>query len=136
MLFTARQILEWSGGRVTNLAPDALDRLDQERVGRIAPLSGSGKGDLCFFFSRAYEHEVPRAMPGVLVVGEEFVAPLKASGLPLWSRAIVIAVKDPYLVMAKLTKPFAEKLSTVAHVSPPSVTDVHPSAICHPSVKL
>ncbi len=99
------EILRLSQGRVANgdsLKSDPSDR----SVNAVHVLKGSGSEHLSFFFSREYESEVPHARPGVLITAEPFVGPLSQSGLPLWSGSVVIACKDPYLAMAKLSAAF------------------------------
>lgn len=112
------EILKCTGGRVVNsTALSDPARLEGIRVVRPATLAGSGEQDLGFFFNPAYKEELPAALPGVLITGEDFVEALRAAGLPLWSRSIVVACRDPYLAMARLSEKFAERLSTVAWVT-------------------
>ncbi len=133
--FTGEEILGWTGGRAANAEALAQD-WRAIRVNRPAPLGVCGPEDLGFFFSREYERELPSARPGILITGEPFVKPLQASGLPLWSRTLVVACPDPYLAMAVLSGKFAPSLSAVAHQDRPARTDIHPSAVVHPSAKV
>jgi UDP-3-O-[3-hydroxymyristoyl] glucosamine N-acyltransferase len=133
---SVREILEWSSGRLLN--GDVLEGGGEGiRVERPAPLAASRAGDLAFFFSRDYEHELATAAPGVLITGEAFAAPLQAQAgrLPFWKKTAVIACKDPYYAMAVLSERFAKELSTVAHL-PGSrkgmKTEIHPSAVVDP----
>src|SRR6478672_9849399 len=107
MSFTPSQIAEWSKGRIVNV--DELGaRAGEIRVERPSPLAASRSSDLAFLFSKAYAAELPSAQPGILIVGEDFVEPLRAARLPLWTRCAVIACKDPYWSMAVLSGKFAE----------------------------
>lgn len=111
------EILQCTGGRVANSAArGGPPSLEQVRVRRPSPLAGSRAEDLGFFFNPAYKEELPSALPGVLITGEDFVQPLETAGLPLWSRSVVIACRDPYLAMGLLSEKFAERLSSVAWV--------------------
>ena len=132
-MFPLDRILEWSGGQLANR--DSLKRDPAGgSVGRMAPLRGSTASDLCFFFSKDYQDEIPAAHPGILITSEPFLAPLRASGLPVWSQTAVIACADPYLAMAKLSAKFAELLASREHGSWSS--GVHPSAVVHPSARV
>lgn len=138
--FSVAQILEWTSGRVANAEAlgSALARI---AVDAPAPLAGSRATDCAFFFSRDYEAELLGAAPGVLITGEPFVAPLAASGLPLWKSSAVVACPDPYLAMAILSEKFAAGLSAAAHL-PEDLANrvgpcvVHPSAIVHPAARI
>jgi UDP-3-O-[3-hydroxymyristoyl] glucosamine N-acyltransferase len=131
-MFSLEQILEWSGGRVANPGNQGAAAFS---VSRMAPLRGSGDGDLCFFFSKDYQHELPAAVPSVLITGEAFVQPLQASGLPLWARSVVVACKDPYLAMAKLSARFSGETASREYGSLTSA-GIHPTAVVHPSAKV
>jgi UDP-3-O-[3-hydroxymyristoyl] glucosamine N-acyltransferase len=145
--FNVKEIIEFVGGRLVN-ATALGSHLDALRVDRPASLGGSQPTDLSFFFSRSFQHELPAANPGMLIIGEPFAQPLAVAQLPFWSRAAVIACKDPYLAMAILSEKFADTLSSVAHVPPPTTkdasvrkvlrqkTEIHPSVIVHPSVEM
>ncbi len=137
MDFTVQDILEWTGGRVANL--QALGtRLHEIRVNRPVSLKGAKSSDLAFFFSRAFESEIPFARPGVLVTGEPFVKPLEASGLPIWKEAAIIACSDPYMAMAIVSEKFAPHLSSISHVpgTESKSQQVHPTAVVHSTVEL
>ena len=125
--FSVRDILSWvtaNGGRVANGSSQS------PLVHRLSPLAESRAGSLAFFFSRAYQNELVQAEPSVLVTGEDFIKPMEAAGLPLWKSAVIIATRDPYLAMAQISGQFAEKLSTVAHMTSPSDgIEIHPSAV-------
>ncbi len=126
---------------------DVLGResLDSIQVNRPASLQTSQPDEVGFFFSRAFEGELPTANPGVLITGDAFVEPLRASGLKLWRSAAVVSCSDPYRAMATISERFAQHLSTVAHIpsrlqmpegaSPPR-SDIHPSAVVDSSVFL
>jgi UDP-3-O-[3-hydroxymyristoyl] glucosamine N-acyltransferase len=128
MGFTVAEILAWTSGRLCNEA-ELGQGIGKIRVVRPAPLEGSTSGDLCFFFSKVFQGELPKAAPGILIVGESFVAPIKASGLPVWKSAAVIACADPYLQMARLSRKFAEAV-------PQTTPVIHPSAVVASSAKL
>jgi UDP-3-O-[3-hydroxymyristoyl] glucosamine N-acyltransferase len=138
--FSVAQILEWTSGRLVNAEAlgDAKARI---AVGAPAPLAGSGPSDCAFFFSKDYQTELFSAAPGVLVTGELFVAPLAASGLPLWTKSAVVACRDPYYAMAVLSEKFAAEISAVAHlpselanrVGPP---EIHATAVVHPEARI
>jgi UDP-3-O-[3-hydroxymyristoyl] glucosamine N-acyltransferase len=135
--FSLPEVLQWTGGRLAN--ESALGRAPAEiKVNGVSGLAGSRPEHLAFFFSKAYQNEIPAMRAGILITGEPFVLPLEKSGLSLWKSTAVIACKDPYLAMALVSAKFAEKLSTVAHIrvdreTPPQI---HPSATVHPSAKL
>ena len=143
MSFSVSEILAFLGqdpaamGRVVN--QDSVGEAQSKiRVNRPAPLAGSTREDLAFFFSKDHQHELLMAHPGILITGEPFVKPLESSGLPLWKSSTVIACRDPYLAMAVLSAKFAEKLSTVGHLAPShqGAPIIHPSAVVDPTAKL
>jgi UDP-3-O-[3-hydroxymyristoyl] glucosamine N-acyltransferase LpxD len=138
--FSVAQILELTSGRVANA--EALGpSLAQVAVDSATTLLGSGPKDCAFFFSKDYQDELLGALPGVLITGEAFIAPLAASGLPLWKKSAVIACLDPYFAMAVMSAKFAAEVSSVAHmpsdlanrVGPPNI---HPTAIVHPTARV
>lgn len=148
MPFSVQNILEFlqasastnasTSGRVVNASALKV-KLEEIQVKRLLPLKGAESTDLAFFFSRAFESELPFTKPGVLIVGEPFVKPMEAAGLPFWSTTAVIACADPYLAMALLSKEFAAELSPGAHVpalSQGAQPEVHPTAVVHPSAEL
>ena len=132
-MFSLAQILEWSSGRLAN-SEDWKGDVSGLFVSKMAPLRGSSGADLCVFFSKDYQHEVPLAQPGVLLTGEAFVAPLRASGLPIWKRSAIVACEDPYLAMAKLSEKFCEARTFQEYGS--TSQGVHPSAVVHPSARV
>jgi UDP-3-O-[3-hydroxymyristoyl] glucosamine N-acyltransferase len=80
-------------------------------------------------------------MPGVLITGEPFVAPLQsqAAVLPFWKKTAVVACRDPYLAMALLSERFAETQSTVAHLAGGrrgKKTVIHPTAVVDSSAQI
>jgi UDP-3-O-[3-hydroxymyristoyl] glucosamine N-acyltransferase len=131
-----------TGGRLVNLDDLESCQIDWERiqVERPASLGASKPSELAFFFSRAFEHELGSANPGILIIGEDFVAPLKGASLPFWTTSAVIACQDPYLALAQLSGLFAESLSTVTYAPSQSEglapADVHPTALVDASVEL
>jgi UDP-3-O-[3-hydroxymyristoyl] glucosamine N-acyltransferase len=135
--FSIQEILNWTHGRLVN-TEELGAQVDGIQVSQPASLKGSKATDLCFFFSRAFEHELPFAQAGILIVGEPFVQPMKAAQLPFWKKTAIIACQDPYLAMALLSEKFAAQLSTVAHLPSSTQTraEIHPTAVVHPSVEL
>ncbi len=131
--FSVSDILGFSGGRLANEADVDISAIQVERP---ATLGNSKPTEVAFFFSKAYQHELVTANPGILITGDDFVAPLKAAGLPLWKRAAVIACPDPYLAMAVLSERFAERLSSVAHIQIPKVPEIHSTAVVHPLAEI
>ncbi len=138
--FSVAQIVEWTSGRLANA--EALGpALALIGVTGPSPLPGSGPTDCAFFFSKGYQTELTGAAPGVLITGEPFVAPLAASGLPLWKKSAVVACRDPYLAMGILSEKFAREISSVAHLpgdlaARTGPAFVHPSAVVDPSAGL
>jgi UDP-3-O-[3-hydroxymyristoyl] glucosamine N-acyltransferase len=104
---------------------------------RLASLQGSKPTEIAFFFSRAFEQELPLAQPGVLVTGDAFVAPLEAAHLPLWKKTVVISCADPYLAMAILSEKFAS-LSPGSHLPRRDLrqSTIHESAQVHETAEL
>src|SRR5690348_2403417 len=103
MLISVKEIVKCIGGRVVNADHLGIDQ-DSVVVGRPVPLGDSRQTDLAFFFSRAYEHELRSADPGVLVTGEPFIQPLEKAQLPFWKTAAVIACPDPSAALALLSE--------------------------------
>jgi UDP-3-O-[3-hydroxymyristoyl] glucosamine N-acyltransferase len=128
---TVNEILQCIQGRIVNSA-ELGAQLDQIRVSQPASLGSAKSSDVTFFFSRAFEHELPMTQPGVLITGEPFVQPLEAARLPFWKKTAVIACQDPYLAMALISEKFAPELSTVAHI-PSGHTSHLPPAQIHPT---
>jgi UDP-3-O-[3-hydroxymyristoyl] glucosamine N-acyltransferase len=132
-------LLKWTGGRLANEA--SLKRpLAEIRLGSVSSLKGSRPDQVAFFFSAAYQEEIPFVQSGALVTGEPFVEPIQKSGLPIWQQTAIIACKDPYLAMAQISEKFAAYLSSTSHV--PGLTpreskrEIHETAIVDPSAKL
>lgn len=134
--FSVAQILEWTSGRLVN-AEAIGSTLAEIFVNRPAPLAGSQSGDCCFFFSKDYQSEVLSASPGVLITAEPFVAPLQASGLPVWKTSAIIACRDPYFALALLSEKFsAYRASKIFAQTLPSESSVHTSAVVSPLAKV
>ncbi len=138
--YTVEDVLGWLkslGGRLVNES-DVHGVLIQ--VVRPAELARSTERELAFFFSKNYQADLMTAAAGILVTGEPFIAPLKASGLPLWKRTAVIACADPYLAMALCMEKFAPGLSSAVHPAKSSgsksLQEIHPAAIVSPSARL
>lgn len=142
--FSVTQVCAWVGGRVAN-ASELGDGIESIRVERPASLAGAKASELAFFFSRAYQHELPSAQPGILITGEAFVKPMAAAGLPFWKSTAIVVCADPYLAMAQLSEKFAEQLSSVTHLAAESLAEtaetggrpqIHPTAVVDPSAEL
>jgi UDP-3-O-[3-hydroxymyristoyl] glucosamine N-acyltransferase len=134
--FSPTQIASWIDGKIVNenaLGSAGLDRISVERP---AGIGSSRESELAFFFSKAYQHELPKLGAGILITGDAFVKPLEAAGLPWWKKTAVIACADPYLALAILSEKFAARLSTVAHVERPSEKRIHATAVIHPSAEV
>ncbi len=131
-ILSLEEILAGSGGRVVNAPSDSL--LVTLSIRRLSGLRGATSGDLCFFFSRDYESDIPRALPGVLVTGELFVEPLRSSGALLWTKSVVVACPDPYLAMARLSRRFAEVQGDLEPGLPNG--GVHPTAVIHSQARV
>ncbi|MBC7692797.1 MAG: UDP-3-O-(3-hydroxymyristoyl)glucosamine N-acyltransferase [Methylotenera sp.] len=140
MSFSVAQIAEWTQGQIVNANAilGAEQTLSGILVSRLAPLAGSQKDQLAFFFNKEYQHELPSAHPGILITGELFVKPLEAAGLPFWKSTAVIACEDPYSAMALLSAKFAEVLSSVGHQNRvhKGVPKIHPTAVVHSTAQL
>ncbi len=121
---TLQQILEASAGRVVSAPPGAQER----RWLRMSALGEAGGEDIAFFFNKAYQAELIRSRPGVLVTGEPFVAPLQAAGLPFLSQVVLVASADPYLAMARISEFFGKGTTTVVPQGG-GKTEIHPSAV-------
>ena len=130
-MFSLEQILEWSGGRLVDAGAAAPTSVG---VARMAPLRGSGPRDVCFFFSKDYQHELAEARPGILVTGEPFVEPLRASGLPLWKASVIVACADPYLALARISAGISA--ASPQRESGPAREGIHPTAVVDASAKV
>ncbi len=136
--FSVSDICTWISGRLVN-GDSASGRFDSVRVCRPAALVGSGPTDVSFFFSKVYQNEVPGARPGILIVGDEFVEALKASGLPIWSHSAVVACARPYEAMAIVSEHFAPVLlHSVLGLTDENLeaVELDPAAVVHSSVQI
>jgi UDP-3-O-[3-hydroxymyristoyl] glucosamine N-acyltransferase len=133
---TLAEILQATAGRLANEAELEASR-EKIRIERPSVLAKSGPADVAFFFSRAYEHELPSARPGALITAEPFARGLKASGLPIWKSSAIVVCADPYLAMGILSEKFAH-LSGVSHIEKRrgGKPEVHASAIVDPSAEV
>lgn len=136
-MFSAREVLDWlaAGGELTAARVanplGAARGLDSISVEGMAPLQGSSAHQLCFFFSKEYQSDLPSASPGILITGEQFVAPLEKSGLSIWSHSLILVCRDPYLAMARASALFAgEGKAKNAQGS------IHPTAVVSPDARL
>lgn len=111
-------------------------RAGEIRVVRPSGLTEALSDAVSFFFSREYENEIRTARPGVLITGEPFAAALKAGGPPCWRESAVIACADPYLAMGLVTELMAEGLTSIAHLSALTRTEIHPTAVIDPAAEL
>lgn len=126
---------EWTAMLIEN--EKELAGIGQVRVSRPHELRGSGPTDLAYFFSKHYQADLLQANPGILVVGQPFVEPLRASGLPVWKQSVILSSKDPYAAMAILSQFFASSAAKTEPVlSKDPLSLIHPSAVIDPSVKL
>lgn len=134
--FTPNEVAQWVGGQIANLAVLG-SRVDQIRIERPSELGVSQPNHIAFFFSRSYQAELLKAAPGILITGEPFVAPLEASGLPLWKNSAVIDCPDPYVAMAVISKHLAPGLSGTAFVGrSPGKTTFHPTSVVDPDAEI
>lgn len=139
MTFSVQDILDWTSGRLVN--GDALgSKSSSIRVSAAAPLGRSQQTDIAFFFSKEYQNEIVSAKAGVLITAEPFVAPLEASGLPLWKDTAIVSCRDPYYAMALISEKVAAQVSSIAHVpgEPRAnpVQAIHPTAVVHETAQL
>ena len=134
------EVLDWVQGKWVNqadLSADSKSQGENIRVEAPSPLRGSASQHLAYFFSEAYKDQLPQAAPGILLVGDPFVEPLKAAGLPLWKKSAVVACKDPYFAMALLSEKFAQKLSLELEAeSSEAQPEVHTTAVVDPQAEL
>lgn len=143
MSFSVQDVLKWTQGRLAN-SDDLGTRLDKIRVSRPSSLGISRSSDVAFFFSRAFEHELHTAQPGILITAEAIVPALQAAPLPLWTHSAVVACRDPYLAMALVSEQFAPQLSSESHLPGASLkapsedhsVKIHPTACISPSAVL
>lgn len=136
MTFTYDQILKWSQGTLVN-EDSLVTALTEVRVERIASLGLSQPTDLAFFFSKAFQSELPLARPGILIIAESCLKDLKQAGLPFWSQSPVLVCQDPYFIMASLSEKFAAQLSTVAHIPiPPEKRGAVPASSIDPTARI
>jgi UDP-3-O-[3-hydroxymyristoyl] glucosamine N-acyltransferase len=136
-MFTPAQFSNWCEARWVNgdeAGSAALfASLDLER---LAPLDAAGPRDAAFFFSKLYEDDLKVTKAGVILTGEAFVEPLKASGLAVWKNSIILAAKDPYLAMAKSTAEVSKLLSAHDHQVRGPASVIHASAVIDPTAKI
>ncbi len=142
MSFSVQEILDFTGGRIVN-SSWVGPLIQSVSVEKPVSLKGSQPSEVAFFFSRAFEQELPFANPGVLVIGEAFVSGLQGAShaLPFWKTAVVVACQDPYSAMAVLSEKFASVLSPGAHLpsdsnAPLDLAEIHPSSVVHSTVAL
>jgi UDP-3-O-[3-hydroxymyristoyl] glucosamine N-acyltransferase len=136
-MFTPAQIAEWCQARWVNgdeAGPAAL--FHSLKLERLTTLDQASPKDAAFFFSKLYEEELKSTRAGLIVTGEAFVEPLKASGLPAWKNAVILAAKDPYVSMAKATAEVSKLLSAHDHQVRVSASEIHPSSVIDPSAKI
>jgi UDP-3-O-[3-hydroxymyristoyl] glucosamine N-acyltransferase len=128
MQLSVADIISLTGGRLGNEA-ELGTRVSEIKVERPSALGISRPNEISFFFNKEYQQELMSAQAGILITAEPFVAPLKASGLPLVKRAALVVCRDPYLAMAVVTEKFGDTVSTAAHVKPAQSASIHPSAV-------
>ncbi|MBU6153238.1 MAG: UDP-3-O-(3-hydroxymyristoyl)glucosamine N-acyltransferase [Bdellovibrionales bacterium] len=136
-MFTLDEVLQWSEGRVVNSGEGEFPQSGPTpSYRRLTTLKDASPEDVAFFFSKDYESELRVTRAGLIITGDAFVAPLRASGLPQWKTSRFIACADPYSAMAKVTREVSKTASTHDHQSAPAESRIHPSAILHPSAKI
>jgi UDP-3-O-[3-hydroxymyristoyl] glucosamine N-acyltransferase len=136
-MFTPAQFSNWCEARWVNgdeAGPAAL--FHSMDLARLATLEDAGPQDAAFFFSKLYEDDLKVTQAGLILTGEAFVEPLKASGLPVWKNAVILAARDPYLAMARATAEVSKLFSAHDHQERASASEIHPSAVIDPSAKL
>ena len=126
--YSISDILKRSEGRLVNIT-ESQGVFESCKITQISVLEKAGSTDLAFFFSKEYQSDLLKTNAGVLITGEAFVIPLENAKLPFWKSTIVIACKDPYLAMAKLSKLFSDEEIAES-------TSIHRSAIIDPSAKI
>jgi len=136
--FSVQDILNLTQGRLVN--GEALgDRALSIRIETPSALGTATAKNIAFFFSPEFQNEILTTAPGILVLGEAFVAPLLAAKLAFIQTTALIASSDPYLAMAKVSEALASGLSTVAHSIESrshAKPEIHPTAVVHPTAKL
>jgi UDP-3-O-[3-hydroxymyristoyl] glucosamine N-acyltransferase len=136
--FSVQDILNITQGRLIN--GEVLgDRALSIRIEKPSTLGEAKPSDIAFFFSPEFKNEILTSNPGILVLGEAFVDPLQATGLPFLKTSALIASSDPYLAMAQVSEALAAGLSTVAHPIESRShgnPEIHPTAVVHPTAKL
>ncbi|NDG84626.1 MAG: UDP-3-O-(3-hydroxymyristoyl)glucosamine N-acyltransferase [Proteobacteria bacterium] len=136
-MFSIERIAEIAGARIANAdEPGIAERTRGPGVSRMAPLGSAGEADLSFFFSRHYEDELKTTRAGVILTGEAFAGPLKASGLPQWKTSVFLACAEPYQAMARLSREFSKVLSAHDHQDPRASSEIHPSSVIHDSARI
>lgn len=139
MWFGVSEVLSFINARVINADSIGEAKLGEIRVDRPAALGKSATGTtVAFFFSKHYEMDLMASTPGILVTGEAMVTPLLAHSkqLPFWDKTAVVACADPYFAMAVISEKFAKDFSRAAHIEFPSKSNIHPTAVIHPSVRI
>ncbi len=142
--FSVSEVLGWLAEAGLGLEPKVENEdwlgaaLPAIRVCRPSALVGSTADSVAFFFARAFQHELPMARPGILVTGRDFVAPLRAAGIPWLKGAALISCRDPYLGMAVISRHLAPLHSRVAkpEISASAQALIHPQAVVSPLAKI
>ena len=136
-MFNVAQVANWIEAQHANPdSPEAVALFSSLDITGIATLKDATPNDVAFFFSRNYEQELMRTRAGLIITGDAFVAPLKASGLPQWRTSVFISCADPYGAMAKVSREFSKISSTHDHQRPFPETIIHPLAVVDPSAKV
>ncbi len=124
-------------GRLVN--GDALgSKLSQIAIKRICELHTSVQGDVAFFFSKEYQARLLSARPSVLITAEPFVEPILNARLTGLANAAIIACRDPYFAMAKLSEWLVDEMSSQGHHTHSSAFEkqIHPTAVISPLAKV
>jgi UDP-3-O-[3-hydroxymyristoyl] glucosamine N-acyltransferase len=136
-MVSIQQIADWCGAQVANSDEEGIAALLHSlKIENLSPLETAGPQDLAFFFSRNYEEELKKTRAGVIITGDAFVAPLKASGLPQWKTSVFLTCAEPYQAMAKVTRELSKFQSAHDHQLKRRTSEIHPTAIVDASVKL
>lgn len=139
--FSVKELIEYLSSkcpvRIENRELLSFDP-NQSTFENVSDLKGAQKGDLAFFFSKAFLNDLLSSSPGVLITGDAFVPHLLKSGHPLLKSTILLSAANPYFAMACVSKWVAPFLSKDSHVPGQFKEDsiIDSTARIHPSVKL
>lgn len=109
--------------------------LDQKTFTGLNTLTDATPSEIAFYFSRHYEEEVKNTHAGLVVSGHAFIASLSLKSAAQ-NGALVVTCRSPYKVMAKLTEFFSRYQSVEDHTQKFSQSEIHETAVIHPSAVL